>query len=232
MCCILLLYTAVMGFLVRVPDPPGVPMQQSIRNMFFHVPMWFGMMILFVVSVVNAVFYLVQQGDAERSGKLFRWIQAQSNTDHLSVEYTRTGLILGILGLITGAIWANYQWGEPWNNDPKQIGAAVALLIYLAYFVLRGSITDDEKKARISAVYNIFAFFMLIPTLWVLPRLTESLHPGGQGAEGNPAVNPKDSSASIKLVFWPAVLGWTLLSVWITTLRIRYRHLQEKISHA
>ena len=57
-----------------------------------------------------------------------------------SLEFARTGLVFGVLGLITGAIWANYQWGEPWSGDPKQNGAAIALLIYLAYFVLRGSV--------------------------------------------------------------------------------------------
>ena len=53
-------------------------------------------------------------------------------------------------------------------------------LYYLGSFILQH---DEEKKMRISAVYNIFAFFMLFPTLWILPRLTESLHPGGQGSQ-------------------------------------------------
>ena len=99
------------------------------------------------------------------------------------LEFARTGLVFGILGIVTGAIWANYQWGKPWSGDPKQNGAAIALLIYMAYFVLRGSMNDLDKRSRISAVYNIFAFAMLFPTIWILPRLTESLHPGGQGSE-------------------------------------------------
>ena len=39
---------------------------------------------------------------------------------------------------------------------------------------------------------------MLFPTLWILPRLSESLHPGGQGSEGNPGINGKDMSASMR----------------------------------
>jgi len=69
---------------------------------------------------------------------------------------------------------------------------------------------------------------MLFPTIWILPRLVESLHPGGQGSEGNPGLNPKDSSPVMKTVFWPAVIGWTLLGVWITTLRIRIQLEKEK----
>jgi heme exporter protein C len=213
---ILLLYTCTMGFWVKIPQSlPGVPLHHSIRNLFFHVPMWFAMMVLFTISVINAIRYLQKPH--------FKY-------DLLAVEYARTGLVLGALGIVTGAIWANYQWGAPWSSDPKQNGAAIALLIYLAYFVLRGSLPNDEKRARVSGVYNIFAFFMLFPTIWILPRLVESLHPGGQGGEGgNPALNGADLSAEMRMVFWPAVVGWTLVSVWITTLSVRTQILKEKL---
>jgi heme exporter protein C len=188
-------------------------MQESIRNFFFHVPMWFGMMILFFVSLWYAIKYL-------RNGNIINDIYASA--------YASIGLLFGVLGIITGAVWANYQWGSPWVGDPKQNGAAIALLIYFAYFVLRGSLIDQEKRARLSAVYNVFAFFMLFPTLWILPRLSESLHPGGQGSEGNPGINGKDMTANMRTVFYPAVIGWTLLGVWISTLQIRYQMIQYK----
>jgi heme exporter protein C len=144
------------------------------------------------------------------------------------VEYAKMGILFGLLGLITGAIWANYTWGEPWSNDPKQLGAAIAILIYAAYFVLRNSIPDIDKRAKVAAVYNIFACAMLIPTLWIIPRMVESLHPGGQGVEGNPGMNGSDLDPTMRKVFWPAVIGWTLLGVWITTLKIRVGLLREK----
>lgn len=209
---VLLMYTCVMGFLVQVPRLDD-RMQQSVRNLFFHVPMWFCMQILFTVSVVYAIIYLRTQNPKH---------------DQYALEYARTGVVFGLLGLITGAIWANYQWGEPWSGDPKQNGAAIALLIYFAYFVLRGSLNDLDKRARLSSVYNIFAFAMLFPTIWLLPRLTESLHPGGQGSEGNPGLNPNDTTPEMALTMWIAVTGWILLSVWITTLSIRLTILTEK----
>jgi heme exporter protein C len=105
----------------------------------------------------------------------------------------------------------------------KQNGAAIAVLMYFAYFVLKGSVQAEEKQARISAVFNVFAFFMLFPTIWILPRLSESLHPGGMGSEGNPGLNPRDTTASMRMVMYPAFLAWTLLGVWIATLRVRIR---------
>ena len=102
----------------------------------------------------------------------------------------------------------------------------MALLIYFAYFVLRSSITDLDKRARVSSVYNIFAYAMLFPSIWIIPRLLPSLHPGG--SEGNPALNFKDIDENMRIVFYPAVIGWTLLGVWITTLKIRLIMLKEK----
>lgn len=171
------------------------------------------MMVLFITSVIYAIKHL-------RNPTII--------SDIYSREYAKTGIVFGVLGLITGAIWANYTWGEPWSNDPKQLLAAIALLIYAAYFILRNSITDMDKRARIAAVYNVFACAMLFPTLWIIPRMVESLHPGGQGGNGNPALAGKDLDPKLRAVFWPAVIGWTLLAVWITTLRIRLELFREK----
>ncbi|HAN39810.1 MAG TPA: ABC transporter permease, partial [Chitinophagaceae bacterium] len=111
---ILLMYTCIMGFLVKIPVLDG-RLQESIRNLFFHVPMWFGMMILFIVSVVYSIKFLSKPSD---------------KLDIYASEYARSGVILGILGIATGAVWARYQWGAYWSGDPKQNGAAIAVLIY------------------------------------------------------------------------------------------------------
>jgi heme exporter protein C len=203
-----LVYAVVAGMLLPVPAKPII--NESIRNLYYHVPMWFSMLTLMTVSVVYSVLYL-------RKSKLELDIYARF--------YASTGMVLGLLGITTGSIWANYTWGAPWSNDIKQILAAVALLIYAAYFVLRSSIEDIDKKARVSAVYNIFAYTMLFPTLFIIPRLYESLHPGG---EGNPAMSQNDIDPLMRIVFWPAVLGWTLLGVWITTLYIRLQKITDK----
>ncbi len=214
LCVLFLLYTFIAGFLGGVPVKPIL--NETIRNLYFHVAMWFSMMIFFIISVVYSIKYL-------RSNNI--------RFDIYAVEYAKAGIVFGALGLITGSIWARYTWGAFWSNDPKQIGAAIALLIYLAYFVLRNSMTDIDKRSRIGAVYNIFAFAMLFPTIWIIPRLVESLHPGGMG---NPALDTHDIDSRMRIIFWfGAIPGWTLLGTWITTLRIRLQLLAEKkLQHA
>jgi heme exporter protein C len=208
---IFLLYTFTAGFLIRVPYTGNL--YESIRNLFFHVPMWFAQIILFTTSLVYSIMYLRKQN---------------LKYDIYAVEMAKTGIVFGVLGLITGAIWATYTWGAPWSNDPKQIAVAIALLIYLAYFVLRNSMNDIDRRARVSSVYNIFAYFIYLPLIMILPRLVQSLHPGGQGVEGNPGLNGRDLDPTMRLVFWPAVIGWTLLGVWISTLKIRLILMRDK----
>jgi heme exporter protein C len=53
-----------------------------------------------------------------------------------------------------------------------------------------------------------------------------SLHPG---ESGNPALNfTGDLDNRMRVIFYPAVIGWTLLGVWIATLKIRLNILKEK----
>jgi heme exporter protein C len=208
---ILLLYTYIGGLMITVPDVGNL--QHTIRNAFFHIPMWTTQFIALSVSLVYSIKYL-------RKPTIVNDIYA--------VEFAKTGIVFGCLGLITGMEWANFTWGAAWSNDPKQLGVAVALLIYLAYFILRNSMTDIDKRARISAVYNIFAFFIYIPMILILPRMVESLHPGGKGVEGNPGFNGNDLNTAMKWVIRPAYIGWALLGIWITTLRLRLHLYTEK----
>jgi heme exporter protein C len=204
----LLIYTIAGGFLFAVPRLHIV--NETIRALYFHVPMWFGMIFLFLTSTVYSIRYL-------RKPSL--------QQDVVAVSFAQLGMLFGLLGIVTGMIWANYTWGSPWHGDPKQNGAAIALLVYMAYFVLRGSVQNEEQRARLSAVYNIFAFVAMIPLIFVIPRMTSSMHPG---SGGNPGFNMYDLDNRMRLVFYPAVAGWTLLGVWIATLRIRIAQLESE----
>jgi heme exporter protein C len=183
---------------------------ETIRNTYFHVPLWFAMIILFAISGWYS----------------FKYLKSKNSTDDfVAVAYTQVGVLFGILGIVTGAIWAKNTWGQYWSFDVKQNMAAICVLIYAAYFVLRGSFDDDEKRARISAAYNIFAFFAMIPLLFVIPRLTESLHPGNGG---NPAFGGQDLDNTMRTVFYPAIIGFSLFGGWMAQLLWRSDVIKDK----
>jgi len=210
----IILTVLIIGLLMPVPDLPVL--RESIRNTYFHIPMWFGLTLLLLVSLVYSISYL-------SSGKMHH--------DRGASSFAHAALMMGFLGLATGTVWGVYTWaGGDWSNtgwirDPKILGAALAVLVYLAYFVLRGSLVNPEQRARVSAVYNIFGYAMAVVFMFVMPRLSgvDSLHPG---SGGNPAFSNYDLDNHMRAVFIPAIIGWTLLGAWMASLRYRALQLQ------
>jgi heme exporter protein C len=210
--CIIFLFITITGGLL-IPVPRLAILHETIRNLFFHVPMWFAMIAVLSASLLYS-FRFLSKHDLEYDVK--------------AEGYARVGVVFGILGLITGSLWAKYTWGAWWTNDVKLNGAAATMLVYLAYFLLRNSIDDEQKRARISAVYSIFAFALMTVFIFILPRLTDSLHPGNGG---NPAFNQYDLDNKMRMIFYPSVIGWVLLAFWIGDLRIRLKKIQNHLEH-
>ena len=187
--------------------------RETIRNTYFHVPMWFVMFTMYAIGLFYSIKFL-------RTKDLMQDLRA--------VSFTRTGTIFGLLGLLTGGTWANYAWGQPFPiNEIKLLMTYTALAIYFAYFILRMSFDDFERRARISAVYSIFSFSSLVPLLYVIPKLAAvSSHPGNGG---NSSIATQDMDNTMRMVFYPASIGWILLGLWIATLVVRTEIIKEKV---
>ena len=215
-----------------LPDDPGVlenlsasnlgfhfPFQpnimESIRNLMLHVPMWFTMFLLMGISFAQSIRTLRLGGDPDR--------------DLRAVASVKVGLWFGVLGLLTGSLWARFTWGAWWVDDPQLNGAFVTVMVYAGYLVLRGSIQDANLRSRLSAVYNLFGFCLLVVLLMVLPRFTESLHPG---KGGNPAFSSYDLDSALRAAFYPAVLGWMILGTWMYSLQLNMERLTQRIADA
>ncbi|MBP9140563.1 MAG: cytochrome c biogenesis protein CcsA [Chitinophagales bacterium] len=205
---ILILYGIFAGFL---STPPRLPiLNESIRNLYFHVPMWFAMIAIYATSAMYSTKYL-------RSQNLKHDLYANAATI--------VGNLLGWLGMFTGMLWARFTWGDWWNGDVKQIASLVALCIYLAYAILRNAIDDVDKRARIAAVYNLFAFPLLITLIFIVPRMYDSLHPGNGG---NPAFGGYDLDHQMRLIFYPTIIGWIFMSFWLANIVWRWLVLENR----
>ena len=203
------MYTVIFGLLSGVPRLPIL--HETIRNLYFHVPMWWTMIFLFLLSFVYSIKYLAT---------------SDINYHEAASEAVNTGLAFGLLGICTGMIWARFTWGDFWTNDVQLNGAAITILTYTAYVILKNSIDDELKKARFTAVYSIFAFVLMIVFIGILPRLTDSLHPG---KGGNPGFNQYDLDSQMRMVFYPAVIGWLLTGYWIYRIKLRLARVNKKI---
>lgn len=204
-------YTLAYGLLLPLPSDVGM-LDETIRNLFYHVPMWFGMMIILLAAWIYSIIYLQNQNP-----KMEIYARA----------LTYSGILMGLCGLFTGMFWGYNTWGSPWTNDPKLNGVAVGMCMYAGYWLIQRSISDDEKRGRISSVYNIFIFPLFIALIFVMPKLAKfSIHPGS-----GESVNFKtyNKTSNMEMVLYPAVIGWTLLFVWIAEIRARMeRYKQQK----
>ena len=91
---VLLLYTFTAGLLIKVPIIGNL--HQTIRNLFYHVPIWFAMLFQMGYSVVFAIKHLAKN---------------DLRSDIVSNQAAQTGLFFALPGLLTGCMWAKYTWG-------------------------------------------------------------------------------------------------------------------------
>lgn len=196
---------------------------ETIRNTFFHVPMWFAMTMLTLASCIASIIYL---------------INGNRKQDVFAEKAVITALLFGACGYFTGLVWSKYTWyiGVSWGDvvrkllleDVKMAAALVAVFFYIGYMLIRGIITDIEKRNKFSAVYNILSFVVFILCLYALPRMTDSMHPGNGG---NPAFSKYDLDSTLRMFFYPAVIGWILFGFWILSILIRLEFIQQKRNH-
>jgi heme exporter protein C len=193
----------------QYPVIPGL--EEKARILFFHVPLAWTTVVAFIVSVVFAVRYL--------RGK-------QVDDDIRSVSAAGLGMLFCVLTTVTGAIWAKFSWGSFWNWDPRETSIFVLLLIYGAYFALRSSIHEDDKRATLAAVYAIIAGVTMPFLIFVMPRIIASLHP-------DPIINTQGKvhmNGTMLTVFLSSLAGFTALFFWIYSLKVRLARLEFKRS--
>jgi len=198
------------GLLVDVPDLPLI--EQTIRNIFFHVPMWFAMFFLFFISFFYSIYNLFKP-----------------NNKHLIIasEAIEVGLMFGFLGILTGMLWAKFTWGSWWLKDPKLNGTLVSVMIYMIYPILVSSFENNKLQSLIASAYNAAAFITMIFLVMIFPRINgSSIHPG-QG--GNPALISGDIDLTMHYIFLMASIGWCLTALWILNIKIRLKKISTNI---
>jgi heme exporter protein C len=184
----------------------GFPGQTS-RILFFHVPQAWIATVAFLLAMIASCIYL-----AKRSIK----------RDHLASSAAELGLLFCILATATGSIFAKATWGSFWNWDPRETSIVILLMIYGAYFALRSAVPDPEKRRVFAAVYTILAFVTVPFLVFVVPRITASLHPENTMNPAKPGMDPK----TLK-VFLGSLLAYTGLFVWMLRLKMRVLRLES-----
>jgi len=178
----------------------GFPGETS-RILFFHVPQAWIATLSFLISMIASAIYLAKR---------------RVKADYVARSAAELGFLFCVLATVTGSIFARATWGSFWNWDPRQTSIVMLLMIYGAYFALRSAVPDPERKRVFAGVYSILAFATVPFLVFVVPRITASLHPEDTMNPARPGLDPKTL-----MVFLGSLLAYTGLFVWMLRLRIR-----------
>jgi len=193
---------------------PLVPvLGETTRVLYFHIPVAWVTVFALAWSMVHSLLYLRRRN---------------MEHDHHAMAAAEIGLLFCVAATVSGSLWAKAMWGSYWNWDPRETSIFFLLLVYAAYLALRGAIDQDERRARLSAVYSATAFVAVPFLMFVVPRIYFTLHP-------DPLINPRgkiDMDPRIRVVFFALLAGFTALYFWILSVRVRVARLERRSQEA
>jgi heme exporter protein C len=163
---VLLMLAALYMVFIFVPTDAETGIVQRI--FYFHVPLaWIAFLAFFIVFGCS-IMYLWKRDK--------KW-------DVLASSSAEVGLVFTTLFLLTGSIWAKPIWGVWWTWDSRLTSSLILWLIYLAYFIIRSYISEEQRRARFAAIVGIIGFID-VPIIALAITLWRTQHPGPVIFEG------------------------------------------------
>jgi cytochrome c-type biogenesis protein CcsB len=111
---------------------PLIPALQS-NWLTVHVLTCFLGYASFAMAFALGIMYLFkgkgQDGEKEES-TFSRLIPASDAVEELLYQSVVLGFVLLSLGIMTGAVWAQYAWGSYWSWDPKETWSLITWIVY------------------------------------------------------------------------------------------------------
>jgi len=175
----------------------------SQKIFFFHVPIAVASLLVFTIAAVFSVLFLVKRK------------QSYDTRARIAMEAT---LVFIIGTMISGDLWTRASWGVWWEWEPRLTTYAIMTLLVIAYFVLRNSVEDEERRATYAAVFSIFAWIDA-PVTFLITRIMPSQHPALTGLE-----------TSNLIPFMVGMAGMCMLGFAIYELRFNEEHLRGRIA--
>ena len=204
---IFLIVGLLLAFLYAPIDASTMGYSQKI--FFYHAPIAETAIVAFGISFVAAVLYLRSQDP--------KW-------DRLGVVSIRLGLLFSSLVMATGMIWGKAAWGTWWDWEPRLTTFLLVCFLYVAYFVLRSVVEEEQRRATFAAVFAIIAFIDVPITFFATRFLPAGMHPvvitaGGTGMPG-----------SMFISFFISMIGMTLLLVALIRRDLGVEELRERVA--
>jgi heme exporter protein C len=192
--------------------------QGMVQRIFYiHVAAFSGAFAAFWVTVVGGILYLRTRNP--------KW-------DTLALSGVEVGFALSLINLTTGMVWARPIWNTWWTWDPRLTSAAIMILTYAAYLMLRNGIENAETRRRFASVYGILAISTVIITLIIIRIRPDTIHPAVIGSSPQNATGTFEMTSSMRATLGFNSAVWSILVpatlIWY---RVRLQNLADR-AHA
>jgi heme exporter protein C len=185
--------------------------QGPVQRVFYmHVASFAGATLAFFITVTGGIGYLRTRNS--------RW-------DSLALSGVEVGLMLSIITLVTGSIWARPIWNTWWTWDSRLTSCAVMALTYMAYLMLRSGVENPDRRRTFASVYGILAISTVIFTAVIIRVRPDTIHPVVIGASSDSAQGGFAMTSAMRAAFGANMAIWVML---ITPVLIWWRYRLER----
>ena len=177
------------------------------RIMYIHVPTAWASLAILTFAFVTAI------------GSLW---SGKRSWDAVTVGAIEVGVLLTVLLMVQGSIWARATWGVWWDWDVRLTTSLVMALLFAGVLALRSIVDSPERRATWTAVATIVSF-VDVPIVYYSVRWWRSLH--------QIQSSPETVDAAMVLPLRINAIGMVLLAAWLCAWRTRIerRRLEAEI---
>jgi heme exporter protein C len=187
------MFAAAPVMIARAPYESTMGLVQKI--FYFHVPSWFAMFLsVFVCGISSLIFLFTRKAHADR----------------VAVAATELAVLFGLIGLVTGPLWARKAWGVWWQWDAKLTLALVLWMILVACLILRRF--GGPGSERLAAGVGLFGMAN-VPFVYWSVNIWRTVHPTTNVV---PTLGP-----GMRGAFWWCVVAFLALYGALLAARVR-----------
>lgn len=184
----------------------------AYKIFYFHVPTAIAMGALFVLCGVASLAYLVQP---------------DRRLDAAGAASAEIAVLLGVVVLTTGPLWARKSWGTYWTFEPRLMLTLLTVFIYAGYLAVRafgGAPESARRSAAVLGVAGLPAYYFIKESVnkWGGNHPKNVVYGDGEGL-GNP---------DIKRAFLIALVAVFVLAAHLLWLRYRTHLLSARLQEA
>jgi heme exporter protein C len=166
----------------------------TVKIIYIHVPSAWIAINAWIMMLVASLIWLVRR-------------------HHVSALAARAaapvGLVMTVIGLLTGAIWGQPMWGTWWAWDPRLTSFLILFLFYLGYIALWEAVEDPDTAADLTSVLCLVGSIFALMSRYAVLFWSQGLHQG--------ATLSLDKEENISDVFWlplvVSIAGFSLLFI-------------------